>query len=264
MPPRASKKTPFGAYLAHFNAEGWAKKIDGGRHYYACVSAVASALAAVACILTARFFVKDRFAARTGAVVSGAFACSITLADLFYFFSAGGYHGEQGFSLPAHFAAWSLWEYFTGFLAGGLITAFVLRFAPAEDTEETLLCRLQPKPLGAVSFLLCCVGGIGVNVVRPVLRRTSDSAFFIPSVIVAGLLALAFCLLLCKKFGFAFEKADPHRFPALLCFVFTAYIFITYMFIGRPEIGNLADVHNLLFAFSFACAAAVSIRLSIA
>ena len=35
-------KTPFSAYLAHFNAEGWAKKIPGGRHYYACVLIFAS------------------------------------------------------------------------------------------------------------------------------------------------------------------------------------------------------------------------------
>jgi hypothetical protein len=256
-------KTPFGAYLAHFNAEGWAKKIDGGRHYYACVSAVSSALAAAACILTARFFVKDRIAARIGAVVCGAFAFSITLADLFFFFANGGYHGEQGFSLPANFAAWSLWEYFTGFIAGGIITALALRFAPREDTKETLLAKLSPKPLGALTFILCCVGAIGLNIVRPILRRMKDSPYLIPAVIVAAVLAVAFCLVLCRKFGFSFERADAHRFPAMLCFTLVAYIFIVYMFVGAPEIGNLHAVHNVLVAVSFAVCEAAAVRLSI-
>ena len=256
-------KTPFGAYLAHFNAESWAKKIGGGRHYYACVSAVSSALAAAACILTARFFVKDRFAARIGAAVCGAFAFAISAADLFFFFAEGGLRGAQGFSLPAQFAAWSLWEYFTGFIAGGIITALTLRFAPRADTRETVLAKLPPKPLGAITFALCCIGAIGLNTVRPVLLRTEESSFFIPAVALSALLALAFCFLLCKKFGFSFERANARRFPALLCFTLTVYIFIVYMFVGRPEIGNMAAFHNILVAVSFAVCAPAAVKLRI-
>lgn len=257
------EKTPFSAYLAHFNAEGWAKKIDGGRHYYACVSAVSSALAAAACILTARFYVKDRFAARIGAALCGAFAFSICLADLFFFFAGGGYRGAQGFSLPTNFAAWSLWEYFTGFFAGGIVTALTLCFAPREDTKETVLAKLPPKPLGAVTFVLCCVGAIGLNVVRPVLRRMKDSSFLIPAAVLAAVLAVAFCLVLCKKFGFSFERADARRFPAMLCFTLVAYIFIVYMFVGAPQIGNMHAAHNVLVAVSFAVCEAAAIKLSI-
>lgn len=256
-------KTPFTAYLAHFNAEGWAKKIAGGRHYYACVSAVSAALSAAASVLTARFFVNDRFAAKTGAVVCGAFAVSITVSDLFFFFANGGYHGAQGFSLPQNFAAWSLWEYFTGFFAGAIITAYLLRSTQQEDTAEHVLQKLPPKAQGAVTFVLVVIGALGLNIVRPALLRTEDGSFQIPAVIIAALLALAFGLVLCKIFGFSFQKADPHRFPALLCSVLTACIFIVYMFVGRPEIGNMAAVHNILVSLSFAAAELAAVRLSI-
>ncbi len=256
-------KTAYGAYLAHFASEGWAKKIPGGRHYFACVSAVSTALAAAGCILTARFYVKDRFSARTGAFVCGAFAVSITLADLFFFFSAGGYHGAQGFSLPANFAAWSLWEYFTGFLAGGAVTLYLLRRAAGGQTRETLLSKLPEKGVGAVTFLLCCAGAFTLNAARPVLRRLRDTPAGIPLTAAAAVISLAFCLILCRVFGFSFEKAHPRRLPALLCGTLLCWSFFCYLFIGAPEIADMDRAHNVLAAVSFAFCEAACIRLSV-
>ena len=245
-------KSVFGAYMAHFNAEGWAKKIAGGRHYYACVSSVSSALAAAAAVLTARFYAKDRTAAKTGAFVCGAFAVSITLADLFFYFAAGGYHGAQGFSLPPRFAAWSLWEFFTGFLAGGAVTLYLLKTAPAAPTGETALQKLPQKAYTALAFVLFGIGAVGLNVVRPVLLRTEKNNLNVLFTAVAALCALALCLLLYKKKVFAPEDTRCRGFAAPVCAVLAAFTFAAYFFIGdAPEIASPLSVHNLLVIAAF-------------
>ena len=255
-------KTPFAAYLAHFNAEGWAKKIAGGRHYYACVSAVSSAAGAVAAICAARFCAKDRFAARTGAAVCCAFAFAITAADLFFFFGNGGYRGSQGFSLPQSFAAWSLWEYFTGFIAGWIVTSFILREAPVKGAGEPLLSKLPEKPQAAVSFLLVCVGATGLNAVRPMLLRTDETPWSLFFAIAAGAVSLALSLLICRKCGFCFQNAGA-ALPAVLCAVFTLYFAALYFFVGSPEIGNIGMLHNILAAVSAVAAAVACLRIAL-
>ncbi|MCR5781157.1 MAG: hypothetical protein K6G90_00330 [Clostridia bacterium] len=242
-------KTPFAAYLSYFNAEGWAKKIAGGRHYYACVSAISSAAGAAAAICAARFFAKDRFAAKTGAVVCGAFAFSITAADLFFFFGNGGYRGTQGFSLPQNFAAWSLWEYFTGFIAGGIITFFILRAAPAQAVGEPLISKLPEKPQSVLSFLLVCIGAVGLNAVRPMLVRTDETPYSVWFAVAAGVATLGLCVLMCRKCGFCFRDAGA-SLPAVLCAAFTLYFAALYFFAGSPEIKNMGMLHNILAAVS--------------
>ncbi len=248
-------KTPFAAYLSHFNAEGWAKKIAGGRHYYACVSAISSAAGAAAAICAARFFVKDRFAARTGAVVCGAFAFAITAADLFFFFGNGGYRGAQGFALPQSFAAWSLWEYFTGFIAGGIITFFILRSAPETGAGEPLISKLPGKPQSALSFTLVCVGAVGLNAVRPMLVRTDETPYSVWLAVAAGIVTVALCVLTCRKCGFCFQNAGA-SLPAAICAVFTLYFAALYFFAGSPEIKNMNMLHNILAAVSAVVSAA--------
>ena len=248
-------KSVYAVYMAHFNAEGWAKKIYGGRHYYALVSAVAGAIGSIAAILAARFLAKDRYAAKTGALVCGAFAFSITVSDLFFFFSYGGYHMAQGFTLPENFAAWSLWEYFTGFIAGGIVAAWILKTAPEGGTEEVLPARVPEKPLGALTFILCCVGALGVNIVRPVLRRFEDTAYLIPAVTAAVVFALAAGLLLCRICGFRFEKRDLRRVYPALCLALVLFTVICYLFIApaaKQEFRNLAQAHNVLVIVSVA------------
>ena len=196
------------------------------------------------------------YAARTGALCCGAFAAAITLADVFFYFGSGGYHMAQGLSLPESFAAWSLWEYFTGFLAGGAITAYILKTAPREKTKETLLQNAPPKLTAAVTFLLCCVGAVGVNIVRPVLRRFADSRLLVPAVIIAAVSALAAGIFLCLKAGWRLEKATNRLYP-VLCLCLTAYTVLCYLFIApaeKQEFRNLSAVHNLLVLLSFAAA----------
>ena len=247
------EKTPFAAYLAHFNAEGWAKKIAGGRHYYACVSAFSSALGSLAAILSARFLVKDKYAAKIGLAVCGAFAFAITLSDLFFWFGSGGWHMEQGLSLPDGWAAWSLWEYFTGFLAGGIITAVVLKTAPDVPAGERLLPTVPEKPKTALLYLLCWVGLIGVNAVRPLQRRLDENTVLMIVGIVIGVVAvLALSLILRKKCGWALEKVPMPQLAPALCGAFVLYDTLVCLFVStdEPAIRSVTDLHNILLLVS--------------
>lgn len=257
-------KTPFAAYLAHFNAEGWAKKIAGGRHYYACVSAFSSALGSLAAILAAPFLAKDKYAAKIGLTVCCAFAVSITVADLFFWFGNGGYHMEQGFSLPQGFAAWSLWEYFTGFLAGGVITAVVLKTAPDAPAQEPLLKKLPEKPRLAFGCALCWVGLIGLNVVRPLQRRLDENTALMIVGIVVGVIAVAaVALLLHKRCGWYLQNVPMPKLAPALCAAFVVYDTVVYLFIStdEPAISSMNQLHNILVVLSCTAVTAFCVRL---
>ena len=249
-------RTPFAAYLSHVNAEGWAKKIAGGRHYYACVSAFSSALGSVAAVLATRLIVKDRYAARIGLTVCGAFAVAITVSDLFFWFDNGGYHGLQSFTLPDGWAAWSLWEYFTGFIAGGAITAAVLKTAPDAPSQEHLLENLPSKVNSVFRCLLIWVGLIGFNAVRPLQRRLDENIPVMIVGIAVGVIAvLAAMLLLRNQCGWALEKIPmPLQAPAL-CGAFVLYDTVVYLFIStdEPAVYSIGELHNILVLIS--CAA---------
>lgn len=249
----------YGAYMAHFSAVSWAKKIAGtaGRNYFSSVGTISLVVAAVAVLPTVRFFVKDRYAAKTGALVCGAFAFGITVSDLFFFFANGGYHGEQGFSLPEGFAAWSLWEYFTGFIAGGIITAFLLKTAGREENTETLLSRVPQKPARIFSFALAVVGGIGLSLVRPVLERTKMSVPGIAAAAALAVLIFVVSFAYYKKRGYRLETADLRLLSPALCLVFTVYMFIVYFFVGKePNYTGIGQAHNILVTGSAAAVAA--------
>ena len=252
-------KPPFTAYMTHFNAESWAKKVAGGRHYYACISAFSSALGSLAAILSARFLVKDKYASKIGLTVCGAFAFAITLSDLFFWFGNGGYHMQNGSVLPNGWAAWSLWEYFTGFIAGGIITSVILNTAPDMPVSEPLLDNLPEKTRRIVDYILCWIGLIGINAVRPLQRRLDDNtALMIMGITVGVLAVLTISLFLCRKYGPAFEKIPMPLLSPALCGAFVLYDTLVYLFVStdEPAVRSLTDLHNIL---TLASCAAVSV-----
>ena len=249
-------QSTFEAYLSHFNAEGWAKKIAGGRHYYACVSAFSSALGSLASIAATKFLVKDRYAARIGLTVCSAFAVAITVADLFFWFDNGGYHGTQPFTLPDGWAAWSLWEYFTGFIAGGVISAVVLKTAPDVPSAEPLLQKMPPKALLLFRYLLIWVWLIGFNAVRPLQRRLDeDTVVMIIGIAVGVIAVVAVSLLLRKKCGWALEHVPMPLLAPSLCGAFVLYDTFVCFFVStdEPAVYSIGELHNVLVLLS--CAA---------
>lgn len=243
------------AYMEHFSSIAWAKYIEAGRNYFTSISTISLVVAAVAVLLTTRFFVKDKYAAKTGALVCSAFAFSITVSDLFFFFENGGYKMAQGLSLPSNFGAWTLWEFFTGFIAGGIITAYLLKSAPAEDTPETLLNIIPEKPRNAFTYVLCVVAGIGINIVRPIITRISSKPVIIASAAVAVIAILSISFIYYRKKGVMLQNAPIKKLSPVLCLIFIVYVFVQYMFIGIPEIDTMNLMHNILFTVGGAVAA---------
>ena len=227
-------------YLQHFDDVSWAKKIPNsnsiGRNYFQSIECISAMLRSVAAIITARFIIKDKVAAKTGLVVSSAFAFAIALADLFFYFGDGGYHklGENIF--PASIAPWSCWEYFTGFIAGGIITLFIIKSKDREDVPELAFDKVPAKVNNILSFIAGFIFLIGVSIVRPILERYDYNVVTqIIATVIAVLFALGLVFILIKKWGFDMSKINTVKYSAFLLPFFMCFMFGAYILTGGKE-----------------------------
>lgn len=236
-------------YLQHFDNVSWGKKFEGGRNYFSTIQVISSVFRSAASLIATRFIIKDKISAKTGFVVSSAFAFSITVSDLFFWFGNGGYH-MQGESVFTDFIyPWSCWEYFTGFIAGAIITAFILSMKKTDDVPELAFAKVPEKPTSVLQFVLGFVFMIGVSIVRPVLERFDDSPYQIIATVIAVLFAIAFVVLLNVRFGFNAQKITVSELYGILLPFFVAYICIAYFFIGAENeinIYSIGSLHNIL------------------
>ena len=242
-------------YMQHFDNVSWGKKITGGRNYFSTIQVISSVFRTVAALIATRFVIKDKVAAKTGAVVSGAFAFAITISDLFFYLGNGGYHmeGQSAFSDMVY--PWSCWEYFTGFIAGGIITAFILAMKKKENVSELAFAKVPEKAAEILKFTLGFVALIGISIVRPVLERFGDSSYQLIATIIAVVIALAFVAILNSKLGFNCKKVSMTALSGILLSVFAVYIFIVYVAVGPKEEVNLysmGSLHNILCTVSAA------------
>ena len=226
-------------YMEHFKDVSWAKKIDGGRNYFQSCDVITATIKAIASLLAVRFIIKDKVSAKVGAVVCSAFAIGITVADLFFYFGNGGYHELHESYLPESFYAWGCWEYFTGFIAGGIITAFILKLKPQKDVPELAFSKVNEKPKTILTFILGTLFMIGVNIVRPVLVRFEDSDFMIIATIIAVLYAIVMVVAIIKGYGLNASKIKIEKYYAFLLLFFVTYIEIVYLLIGTPDCTHL-------------------------
>lgn len=235
----------YSVYMQHFNNISWAKKLDGGRNYFSSVQTIASAFRAVCSLIAVRFIVKDKISAKTGAIVCSAFAFAITFADLFFYFGNGGYHMENASPFPASIYPWGCWEYFTGFIAGGIITAYLIKLRKTENVPEITFAKVPAKAENILGFVLFSLFMIGVNIVRPVLVRYEESDFMITATIIAVLFAVAVVVLMTLKWGINAKNITDRSLYGVLFTFFTAYILIIYMFVGIPEKQNYTELSAL-------------------
>lgn len=246
-------------YMQHFDNDAWAKKFTmdilgrqsvAGRNYFQEIMTISSAISAVAVLITTRFVIKDKVAALTGTVTCCAFAVAITLADLFFWFEAKGY------AVPETYAAWSLWEYFTGFIAGGIITAFLVCLKKKDNIKEITFEKLPQKAQVVFTFILGFIGAIGINIVRPVLERFDESDLQIVFTAISVVVTLALVAVIAKKYGCALQKIPYGNFSAFALPCFIIYTYIAYMFIGCAEYQNYTGfnyIHNILVTVSVIC-----------
>ena len=129
------------------------KAIPGGRNYFASVDALASAFAALALWTWVRFVRRDRTAARVMLGVSLSFALAITLADLWLFWSSGGF--RKAVDPPAWVKGWELWEFTTGLLAGlGMMFVFLRTETPDKIPTPPMGSRLRGALVLALAVFL--------------------------------------------------------------------------------------------------------------
>ena len=226
-------------YMEHFKDISWAKKIDGGRNYFQSCDVITSTIKAIVSILAVRFIIKDKVSAKVGAVVCSAFAIGITVADLFFYFGNGGYHELHESYLPEIFYAWGCWEYFTGFIAGGIITAFILNLKAEKDVPELAFQKVPEKHKTILTFILGSLFMLGVNIVRPVLVRYEESEYMIIATVIAVLFAIGFVALLVKNYGLNASKTHIQKYYAFLLLFFVIFINIVYLVIGTTDCTHL-------------------------
>lgn len=252
-------------FLQHFDNDSWAKKFTmdalgrtsvAGRNYFQEIKTISAAISAVAVLLATRFIVKDKRAAATGAVTCCAFAVAITVSDIFFYLGNGGYHMLDSNVFPDSFAPWSLWEYFTGFIAGGTITAYIISLKPADDFCEKAFDKMPESLAQIFTFILGFIGMIGINVVRPVIERFDKSDNMIIYTVIAVAVTLVICILIAKKYGCALQNISYDKFCAVALPCLAVYTYIAYMFIGCAEYQNYTSVrmlHNILVTVSLIC-----------
>lgn len=111
---------PWEAYLFHFKDGIWYRGIAGGRNYAAMVSNLASGIGAVGAWAYMKFKQKDNVASAIMMKINLIFGFAITAADIFIFINFGGLWRESIPNPPEWLPGWTMWEYATGFIAGGL------------------------------------------------------------------------------------------------------------------------------------------------
>lgn len=232
-------------YLQHFDDTSWAKKLVGGRNYYAEVEMIALAIKAAVSLLITRFIIKDKVATKVGAVVCSAFAFSITFSDLFFYFGDGGYHSLNSNYFTDFIAPWSCWEYFTGFFAGAIITAYMLKLKSQEDVTDLAFAKVPQKAANILNFVLGYIALIGISIVRPILERFDEVDYQIIVTVVAVLAAIALVAVLAKKWGIAAERTNMTTVCKTLLPIMVAFEFVVYMFVGCTTYPNYSPIYRL-------------------
>ncbi len=252
--------TPWQVYLQHSFDHAWAKDIHGGRNYFTSINTISSAITSLAVWLTMRFALKDRTGARIMLGICAAFAFAITLADLSLFFANGGYRMQHTYDLLYKLSGWGMWEYFTGFFAGGLLMLIFVclpfdRLAVGAQAEEPFTADMPGWLYGILNFIVTLGLCFSSTLVRPIASRYEDTVYHIP--LYAGLSAvfLIVMLLVTLKWGAGLRGVDFRRFCVYaLPFFFTAHVCI-YMFAGTQDMQHFrhtGDIANKLVLMSFA------------
>lgn len=241
-------------YIQHFDNIEWAKNIFGGRNYFASIEIISSAIASLAAILAVRFIIKDKRSANVGLLVCCAFAIAITLADLFYFFGRGGYLGGQGYVFPDFIKVREMWEYATGFIAGGIITAGVIRLKPQTDSEDIFTMDVPSVLKEILTFIFGYVVLIAVNSVRPIMERFEGSMNQLIYMVLAVVVSIGLIIWIAVTCGINVDKVDMQYYSSKMLIVVLVHNFLIYMFLGTKEcvaVYEMNTLHGILMVCSF-------------
>ena len=261
-------------YLHHFNDMAWAKKISGGRNYYSEIEIVSRAIGAAAMLIAVRFGLKDKIGGRIMGAVLASFAFAITAADIIFYVGCGGYHRTQ-FSTENFFSngTWSMWEYATGFIAGGLImAAFMLIPRRTLEQSKSLQDETNPflkgKPRDIAGMIFIYAFGFCASLIRPVAERLDGSdALYYSAYGVLGAAAIVIgILMLCGKLP-AIWKAEVQQFCVKNFHLYFLALIWIYFYSGlwNPDasaeytVANFLGVKNFVWWLMIISSAAVMV-----
>ena len=197
--------------LEHFFNDGkWAKAYTGGRNYIAEINNISKAIATVVVLLADRFLFADKVGSRIALITCLAFGVGITVADLFFYFF-GGVNGNVSAFVPA----WSSWEFFTGFIAGGIITFAVLKLGVTNGLKELTIDFLPPKFREIFAYLLGYGFAIGFMILYPVIKRFDDSKLQIPVIIVSCIAVVGLLIFIGVRNKFDMSGVSNAKFAIL-------------------------------------------------
>lgn len=142
---RGIDMSPMMAYIKELGSASWAKKIPFARNYFTSIDVMSAAFGALFTSLTALFILKDKLTGIVSLLINTACALSITIADVFLIIDS-----DRGILPPVgevpmwiKAPAWSLWEFFTGFLLG-LGIMLILVCIPKKYTAEEPFSPVLP------------------------------------------------------------------------------------------------------------------------
>jgi hypothetical protein len=243
-------------YLQHFSSIGWAKNYAGGRNYFAEVEVVSRALGALALWIAVRFGLKDKICGRVSLSIMGIFAFAITVSDLFFYFGDGGLHRTQYDASQFIFTScsWSMWEYFTGFIAGGLIMLILLCIPQkvldrGAEIQDESFPKIQGKLRDIISFVVIFGLCFAATLIRPIALRFENSSI-LEIAAFASLSVIALIIGLLMVFGKipAIWNAEPQIFSIKILPIFYLASVWIYFFVGIWE-KNLSPTKYIVANF---------------
>lgn len=148
---RGINLSPMMAYIKEFGSAAWAKKVPFARNYFTSIDVMSAAFGALFTSLAALVIIKDKFTALVSFLINATCSASITIADVFLIIGS-----DRGILPPVEVPrwieapAWSLWEFFTGFLLGAGIMLILVcipkKYIEEQPFEETHFIRKNRIP----------------------------------------------------------------------------------------------------------------------
>ncbi|MEI6579643.1 MAG: hypothetical protein WCN92_09305 [Eubacteriales bacterium] len=255
--------TPWHFYFTHIFDKNVAKTIHGGRNYTTSADMIGNAIAAFVVWLIMRFGLKDKTGGRIMLGICAAFAFAITFADLSLFFENGGYRMEHSYDLLFKLSGWGMWEYFTGFFAGGLIMLIFVRqpfdkLIASKDVEDTIFPKSNTKVYGILNFAATFVVALSVTLIRPFAGRYEGSSAYIPIYIALSVFFLGLSVIVILKKGVNLESVNFKKFCVYAMPVYLGASAFIYLFAGKDGNQNfrsIGAVANILVMTSCAVVA---------
>ncbi|MBR2411129.1 MAG: hypothetical protein IKB08_05335 [Clostridia bacterium] len=174
--------SPMMAYIKEFGSASWAKKIPFARNYFTSIDVMSAAFGALFTSLAALVVLKDRFTALISFLINAVCSLSITVADVFLIIDS-----DRGILPPVGEVplwiknpAWSLWEFFTGFLLGGGIMLILVLLPKKYIAEEsfTPVIPIKSRPLHYIySASALYTFMLSVTLIRPLGMRIGTHLF---------------------------------------------------------------------------------------